>query len=139
MFILNQTSNGDKTSSGERVAIAQFSKRSNNARRRRRKKRPSSSRLNKRSPGFKLDLGNAKASNGEDIATVRGGSTSRNYQYSLGEPGHRANSDQNEMLIGNNVASSPNLRRHLKQFNTDTNRSLAAKLETYTPRSGEIN
>ena len=138
VFVLNQTSQRDMKSSGERVANA--SKRSKDAakRRRRRHKRPSSSRLNKRSPGFNLDFVNAKASNGEDIATVRGGSTSRNNQHSVRDLGgiNRLGSDQKDNLAGVNPASLPNLhRRYIKQLNSETIRSLPAKLDSSEPRS----
>lgn len=74
VFLINQTSQVEmKASTAEKFALN--SKRSKEGKRiRKHRKRPSSSRLRKRG---KFDLMNEKQSNGEDVATVMGGSTSR--------------------------------------------------------------
>ena len=133
-------------SSGEKAEVA--SKRSQHkhtsGRRRRQKKRPSSSRLSKPKGKFRFDLINEKASNGEDIATVKGGSTSRNNQYSHREfspkrrsPGRRSPGRRSPGRRGSNQdmrdtahpMSLENLRKQAQEYAIDSHRS-AEKMDS---------
>ena len=77
VLMINQSSYGDIKSQKDK---GQGTKRSSTGgKKRRRRPRPGSSRLNKRGRNFNLDFINSKASNGEEIATVAGGSTSRQH------------------------------------------------------------
>lgn len=126
-----------KSSGDSRTPIA--SRRSRDVKRRRKKKRPSSSRLAKRGKPFQFDLIDEKASDGEEIATIQGGSTSRENQYShraLGtkfQMGFRLSSDQGGLEA--NPLSLPDLHKDTRGLITDTGRSYAAHLVASSRRS----
>ena len=94
------------------------------ARRKKKKKRPSTSRVTKRNKGLCFDLVDEKASDGEDIATVKGGSTSRNNQLSHREYAGRRASGYPDENINLQIASLPNLLKHASNFMNETNDSL---------------
>ena len=93
-----------------------------------RRKRPSSSRL-RRNKGFHIDLINEKGSNGEDINTVQGGSSSR-------DMGHRRGSD--DQAFESNPLSLPDLKKVGQEFATDTHRSNKANFISSSDQKEEI-
>ena len=110
VFLINQPSNADlnKHSSNEKLVTGRMnSRRLNVATKRRRRRRPSSSRLRKRGNHFKLNSDQSTC--GEEIATVRGGSTGRDQQDVLSPDKHHINRRVSHQQIASLDISRPNL------------------------------